>query len=168
MSSRSLMCDYSQLSKWVKNYQEAQAEDVITKSGIIRLPALKNYIAELEQKYKDEDLEVTGFRFYLIRYSADEVDHMKEHYKFTKDNKYTQVSMVLVPTYNYKDEFKENKHELSADDCITKEDKIFVLPFGHPDHIGEGTGLCPPNCKGSIGGSTTISGGSTSGTGTGG
>lgn len=146
-SNRSAMSiSRADLVRWVRNFRENKDLPIITRSALIGFKELQNYLAEVEQSTCNNGKTPDGFRIYFIRYSGGEIpEDDRKYYEFTSDGRLTQVSLLLVPTTNY------GGTRIYADDCIGSDDEILAFPIGHRDRIGEGTGLCPPNCGGSFG-----------------
>ena len=159
---------YNELEEWIKNYSNNPGLPIITKSALIHRESFLTSLNTITEQYKAQKggKEPDGFRIYFIRYSKKDIEGtFKEgKYEYAKDKDLTQLSLVFVPTTNYgetideksggfkvcADDFVLDKTGDDATDVSRTDDEIICLPIGHAENIGEGTGLCPPNCGGSF------------------
>ena len=133
---------YSKLEEWVKNFLEMPNQDIITRSALINYEILESFMQQAKLRFD----HVEGFRIYFIRFSlkdfqflGDRMEEVTKYYEFTNDSKnLTQVSLAIVPTYNfqYEDELDDLGRKLiSAKDYVTEDGKIFTIVFSHPKEI---------------------------------
>ncbi len=151
-SSRFASIKFSSLKKRVRNCKVSN-EKFISSSALVSLQELEAFIAEA----KSMDTSVDGVRIYFIKYDKQEtIDVLKSrgnrsferYYARTNDN-YTQGSIAFVPTSGFGLDTNGN---LKANDHKNADGTILCYSLGDPEMVGEGTGLCPPNCNGSTDG----------------
>jgi len=131
------------LTRWISNFNHNGALPFVTKSALIKLTDLEEFIAKIKEQQAD------SVRIYFIRFSLNDTPTAKVKDKKGKLVKgcewpevakgLTQATIAMVPAKNFK--IHEKDLVFSADDIILGSTMHTLLPGIDV----KGTGLNPPS-----------------------
>ncbi|HMG08089.1 MAG TPA: hypothetical protein VK609_06230 [Mucilaginibacter sp.] len=134
----------TQLNEWTANFNNNEALPFVTKSGLIELKELEDFILKIKEQQAD------SVRIYLLRFPLNDTPtakatwddgRIREGCNWHEGGKgFTQATIALVPTKNFR---LDDEFIFSADD-LEIENQITMLLPGIND---KGTGLNPPSPK---------------------
>ena len=139
---------YSVLTEWIRKYESTVSDSSETKSGLIELNDLRNLLKYID----DENMlrssnKIDGIRVYFIRPTNDGIHDrhiLPLKNKNAKGEAIGQMSIAIVRTYGYKENFKNTNHAgaYNYTEGTGTMQMIYVVHPGGNEH----SGLCPPNC----------------------
>ena len=130
--------DHPKLKKWVKSYAATiKSEKNETRSCLISLDVLHDFLKHIESYNRGKADKVDAIRMYFIRCN-DAQDFLK-----LSDGDTSQITIAIVPAQAFK---IARTHKVEARDCLDE-----PLTWIVPGYSNETSGLCPPNCTGTIG-----------------
>jgi hypothetical protein len=130
--------DQIKLKKWVKSYTASiKGEKNETKSCLINLNVLYDFLKQIDKYNKGKTTRIDAIRIYFARCN-DGTNYLK-----LSDGVTSQTTVAIVPAQGFK---IHSTHKVEAKDCFDE-----PLTWIVPGYSNETSGLCPPNCSGTIG-----------------
>lgn len=133
---------YANLEKWVKAYKNSKYDENETNNCMISLKQLESFMNYIHQENielgRQKKSIIDKVRIYLVRDYALHGSPCQ-----TPKGEQSQISFVIVPMTDYSNDYNKTSHA-GGKDYIVNGNICIVTPGG------EGSGLCPTNCGGSI------------------
>ena len=134
----------TKLNEWAANFNNNEALPFVTKSGLIELKELEDFVLTIKEQQAD------SVRIYFLRFPLNDTPTAKSTWADGRIREgcnwhdggkgLTQATIALVPTKNF---HLDDEFIFSADD-LEIENQITMLLPGIND---KGTGLNPPSPK---------------------
>ncbi len=130
--------DQSKLKKWVKSYAATvKNEKNETRSCLISLQVLHDFLKQIDKYNRGKAVKADAIRLYFIRCND------AQYFLKLSDGDTSQITVAIVPAQAFK---IVQTHKVEAKDCLDE-----PLTWIVPGYSNETSGLCPPNCTGTIG-----------------